>query len=137
MHLVGFIIRIFHDARSPERQIDSIFFVQLRKQKNDIRSPILFTTILTLLWQNQNSKKFHEFGKLTSELCVAVRRGSDQRSTHWLARNWISLRLVRTHSLRSATSKHDVKNKNCQHPYAPCTPFWTKRSSMKRWDLTL
>ena len=49
MHLVGFIIRIFHDARSPERQIDSIFFVQLRKQKNDIRPPILFTTILTLL----------------------------------------------------------------------------------------
>jgi len=24
MHLVGFIIRIYHDARSPERQISSI-----------------------------------------------------------------------------------------------------------------
>jgi len=25
MHLVGFIIRIYHDARSPERQTDLMF----------------------------------------------------------------------------------------------------------------
>ena len=26
VHLVGFIIRIYHDARSPERQIQSTYF---------------------------------------------------------------------------------------------------------------
>ena len=30
MHLVGFIMRIYHDARSPERQILSIFIALFR-----------------------------------------------------------------------------------------------------------
>ena len=29
MHLVGFIIRIYHDARSPERQSVNKFFEQM------------------------------------------------------------------------------------------------------------
>ena len=31
MHLVGFIIRIYHNARSPERQIFYLYFTHLNK----------------------------------------------------------------------------------------------------------
>ena len=30
MHLVGFIIRIYHDARSPERQISFVLYIPWR-----------------------------------------------------------------------------------------------------------
>jgi len=29
VHLIGFIIRIYHDARSPERQINELVYVEL------------------------------------------------------------------------------------------------------------
>ena len=52
MHLVGFIIRIFHDARSPERQI---------KIKVDILTKFFFTHILC---EDFSSTKHHS--------CVAL-----------------------------------------------------------------
>ena len=58
VHLVGFIIRIYHDARSPERRIWDISF--------DMCLPILHTLLSTqttfkLSLQYSSSWRFHNF----------------------------------------------------------------------------
>ena len=42
VHLVGFIIRIHHDARSPERQIHKRTASKETNERNDCRLPILW-----------------------------------------------------------------------------------------------
>ena len=42
MHLVGFIIRIYHDARSPERQMELIVFNILKLVITNLKSCLRF-----------------------------------------------------------------------------------------------
>ena len=45
MHLVGFIIRIYHDGRSPERQISFnyvVFVMQMQSVHSAVRNDILY-----------------------------------------------------------------------------------------------
>ena len=42
MHLVGFIIRIFHDARSPEREIRTLMLLEMSILYFQYRNPILY-----------------------------------------------------------------------------------------------
>ena len=44
MHLVGFIIRIYHDARSPERQIEQVTFVNISVSRHAV-NVIVFTLV--------------------------------------------------------------------------------------------
>jgi len=50
MHLFGFIIGIYHDARSPERQILSEYgcVVRLQPSKNDHSVSLLANTVTNL-----------------------------------------------------------------------------------------
>ena len=42
MHLVGFIIRIYHDARSPERQNTSTMSTRNTRRRQTSMSPVIF-----------------------------------------------------------------------------------------------
>ena len=57
MHLVGFIIRIYHDARSPERQIDTDSS-NLKAQRQDACIDIPRLIKLCLLVQNLRFGKY-------------------------------------------------------------------------------
>jgi hypothetical protein len=64
VHLVGFIIRIYHDARSAECQIDNLLFMIISNQAN---SGVIFNQLKTqcLLYElpfelEQNTKAYGE-----------------------------------------------------------------------------
>ena len=84
MHLVGFIIRIYHDARSPERQIHhlkSTFFYLYRKKS------VIVTRKLLLLLSSSSSSLLQSVGvnsagNVLSRTYVMQIPGASDTKTH-------------------------------------------------------
>ena len=70
MHLVGFIIRIYHDARSPERRIDTECFVLLLSMQ------FIRNNISPLTSQAGSLMKFYSIASLA---CFVVKTVSNTK----------------------------------------------------------